>query len=93
MRLIDADALEKEGWVLHRTIKVNEHTSEYQTKPLAKIQTVELEQPEIIRCKECKFYTSIQKHSMNLKIGICSLSSRYIGDDGFCSEAGRRTDG
>ena len=44
MRLIDADELEKEGWVLHRTIRVNEHTSEYQTKPLAKIQTIEPEQ-------------------------------------------------
>lgn len=49
-------------------------------------------QTEIIRCNECKFYSSIQKHSMNLKIGICSLSSRYIGDDGFCSEAERRED-
>ena len=46
-------------------------------------------QPEIIRCKECKFYTKMR---MDLKTGICSLASRHLGDDGFCSEAERRND-
>ena len=43
MRAIDADALEKEGWSLHRTIQVDKNTSEYQTKPLRKVPTIEPE--------------------------------------------------
>ena len=41
MRLIDADALEKEGWSLNRTIRVNKNTSEYQSKPLRQVPTIE----------------------------------------------------
>lgn len=47
-------------------------------------------QPEIIRCKDCKFYTKMR---WELDTGICSLASRHLGDDGFCSEAERRNDG
>ena len=43
MRLVDADALEKEGWSLHRTVRVDRHTSEYQVKPIAKVPTIEPE--------------------------------------------------
>lgn len=42
-RYIDADALEKEGWSLHRTIRVDKNTSEYQTKPLRQVPTIEPE--------------------------------------------------
>lgn len=41
MRAIDADALEKEGWSLHRTIRVDKNTEEYQTKPLKRVPTIE----------------------------------------------------
>ncbi len=41
MRLIDADALEKEGWRLNRTIRVDKNTSEYQSKPLRQVPTIE----------------------------------------------------
>ena len=47
-------------------------------------------QPEIIHCKECKFYTEMRQ---DLNTGICSLACRHLGGDGFCSEAERRTDG
>ena len=47
-----------------------------------------LQQPQIIYCKDCKFYTSMRP---DLKTGICSLASRHLGDDGFCSEAERKT--
>ena len=40
-RLIDADALEKEGWILHRTVRVDRHALEYQVKQIAKVPTVE----------------------------------------------------
>lgn len=43
MRAIDADALEKEGWSLHRTIQVDKNTSEYQIKPLKQVPTIEPE--------------------------------------------------
>lgn len=43
MRAIDADALEKEGWSLHRTIRVDMNTEEYQTKPLRQVPTIEPE--------------------------------------------------
>ena len=43
-RAIDADALEKEGWSLHRTIQVDKNTMEYQTKPLKQVPTIEPEQ-------------------------------------------------
>jgi hypothetical protein len=48
-------------------------------------------QPEIIRCKDCKFYTKIRVDLKN-GFGICSLACRHLGDDGFCSEAERRTE-
>lgn len=46
-------------------------------------------QADIVRCKDCKFYTEMRK---DLKTGICSLVCRHLGDDGFCSEAERRSD-
>ena len=46
-------------------------------------------QPEIIRCKECKFYTEIRP---DLNTGIYDLACRHLGGDGFCYEAERRTD-
>ena len=46
-------------------------------------------QPEIVRCKDCRFYTEMRT---DLKTGICSLACRHLGDDGFCSEAERRSD-
>ena len=51
MRLIDADVLEKEGWSLHRTVRVDWNTSEYQTKPIIKVPTIEPE-PKWILCSE-----------------------------------------
>ena len=44
-------------------------------------------QPEIVRCKDCKYYTSMIP---NKNLGICSLASRHLGDDGFCSEGERK---
>ena len=41
-------------------------------------------QPEIIHCKECKFYTEMR---LDLDTGICRLSCHHLGGDGFCSEA------
>ena len=66
-RLIDADALEKDGWMMHRTVQVDNNTMEYQTKKPTDFPTIEPEQkwipvserlPEVvvgehdIRCSE-----------------------------------------
>ena len=39
-------------------------------------------QPGIVRCKDCKFYTSMRP---DIKTGICDLNVHHMGDDGFCS--------
>ena len=40
MRAIDADALEKEGWSLHRDIQVDKTTREYQTMRLSDVPDI-----------------------------------------------------
>lgn len=37
---------------------------------------------KVIRCKDCKFYTSMRP---DIKTGICDLNMHHMGDDGFCS--------
>lgn len=47
-------------------------------------------QPEIIRCKECKFYTPMNRET---KTGICNLTMHQnFGDEWYCAGAERRTD-
>lgn len=72
--------LKKEGWSLHRTVRVDRHTSEYQTKPIAKVPTVEPERKKgkwfykndlkQFFCSECGFpsltYDDIYIYSMDL---------------------------
>lgn len=41
----------------------------------------------VVRCKDCKFYTSMRP---DLKTGICDLNVHHMGDDGFCSYGERR---
>lgn len=48
-----------------------------------------LEYPKIIHCKDCKFYTPMNRE---LKTGICSLTMHHLGDEGFCSDADMRGD-
>lgn len=43
-RLIDADALEKDGWKMNRIVKVDNNTMEYQTKKPTDFSTIEPEQ-------------------------------------------------
>lgn len=48
-------------------------------------------QPEVIRCKNCKFYTPMNRET---KTGICRLlMHQNFGDDWYCAGAERRTDG
>lgn len=63
MRSIDADVLEKEGWSLYRTVRLDRHALEYQVKPIAKVPTIDPARKgkwiriscddEIYKCSEC----------------------------------------
>ena len=47
-------------------------------------------QPEIIRCKDCKFYSPMNRET---KTGICNLTMHQnFGDNWFCAGAERKTD-
>ena len=64
----------------------NEGILEYQTA-LSKLLSA---QPEVIRCKDCKFYTPMNRET---KTGICRLlMHQNFGDDWYCAGAERRTD-
>lgn len=73
-RAIDADALEKEGWKLHRTIQVDKNTSEYQIKPLKQVPTIELRK----RGKWIKITTGEIREKY-----MCSICGRIIEEDGM----------
>jgi len=54
MRLIDADALEREGWKLYLNYQQDENTMVYETKSIQEIPTA---QPELNEwCTDCKEY-------------------------------------
>lgn len=90
MRPIDADALEKEGWILHRTVTVDSHTLEYQVKQIAKVSTIEPE-PKWIPCSERlpKEYGKylITTHDGNVDIGTIDPENKNMwiacDSDGF----------
>ena len=54
------------------------------------LENVPSAQPEIIRCKDCKFYFPMNRET---KTGICNLiMHQNFGDNWFCAGAERRTD-
>lgn len=75
-----------------RPIVWNEWTDEYElgqrnqydSDKLA-IETVPSAQPEIVRCKDCKFYTEGERWCRRL--GLCGA----FDPNGYCSHAERRT--
>lgn len=58
-------------------------------KAIDVIEAMPSAEPErkIIHCKDCKFYTPMNR---KLKTGICAITMHHLGDDGFCSDAERR---
>ena len=49
----------------------------------------EVDAVPVVRCKDCKFYTSMIPRE---KIGICDLNVHHMGDDGFCSCGERKNE-
>ena len=70
MRLIDADALEKEGWLLCRTFRKDKETMVYEVKKPSDFPTIEErkkgnrrqgtyhEIPAVGKCAECGWLTT-----------------------------------
>ena len=57
---------------------------------LDEIEALPPAEPEIIRCKDCKFYSPMNRET---KTGICNLiMHQNFGDNWFCAGAERRTD-
>lgn len=57
---------------------------------IVKIANLPSAQPEIIRCKDCKFYSPMNRET---KTGICNLTMHQnFGDNWFCAGAERRID-
>ena len=55
-----------------------------------RIEQLPSAQPEVVRCKDCKFYSPMNRET---KTGICNLIMRQnFGDNWFCAGAERRTD-
>ena len=91
MRLIDADALEKEGWSLHRTYQKDKATMVYEVKAISEINTA---QPEIIRCKDCKYRGETEDGEYDPEDIVCEYwMSDGLSETDYCSYAERRQDG
>lgn len=69
-------------------------------KAVDRIEALPSAQPEIIRCKDCKYWQDQEEGVV--EVPICARpANKYekfplvmlIGGDGFCSYAERRTDG
>lgn len=51
-------------------------------------------QPEIIRCKDCKYWSEYEYINGKLEsFPWCELDMTFSKEDDFCSRAERRTDG
>lgn len=59
-------------------------------KELAKLPSA---QPEIIRCKDCRYYKTYQYvNGIRKFLPKCSFNDIYVAEEDFCSQAERRTD-
>ena len=67
MRPIDADALEKEGWSLHRDIQVDKTTREYQTMPLANVPDIYVGECEDTISRQAAI-DALKKHEIELPV-------------------------
>lgn len=84
MRLIDADALERMGYVLTRTYQQDKETMVYETKKLSDVPSA---QPEVIRCKDCKYS---DENWRRVSVRWLPCMDVRTGSNWFCGSAERR---
>ena len=87
MMLIDADALERDGWYLCRTVQVDKNTMEYQTKKPTAFKVL-----EVVMCKDCKYSSDNGVYGCTIESFNYDFNTRMYAND-FCGKAERRTDG
>lgn len=86
-RLIDANALEKDGWTMHRIVQVDKETMSYQTKKPTDFPAIE---PEIVRCKDCKYWKDeFEKNKSSCWLPCMNMATHR---NWFCGSAERRED-
>ena len=92
-RLLDEDDVV--DWLLKRT-EMYDATGHFVDESVVKkniesqIAKIPSAQPEVVRCKDCKFYSPMNRET---KTGICNLiMHQNFGDNWFCAGAERRTD-
>ena len=102
MILIDAEALEEHGWIMHRTVAVDPQTMEWQTKKPTDFPSIDAapvkhsDVPDInvgdlvhvVRCKDCK-------HSKYAEPGMvyCPLAvGGWVKETHFCADGERKDD-
>ena len=60
---------------------------------LNKIVNLPSAQPEIIRCKDCRYYKTYQYvNGIRKFLPKCSFNDIYVAEEDFCSQAERRQD-
>ena len=84
-RLMDADALEREGWSLCRTYQKDKDTMVYEVKKPSDFPTINT--AELIRCEDCK-YSDWYETKSGEQLAFCTYHD--VGGfkpDSYCSFA------
>ena len=71
MQLIDAYALEKQGWTMNRTVAVDPQTMEMQVKKPTDFPAI-IDAIPVVRCKDCKYMTEHYDTDGNVPYWTCS---------------------
>lgn len=84
-------AIDAADSIINRDISGNNDVVKAMTAWKEYIEALSPAQPEVVRCKDCKFYSPMNRET---KTGICNLiMHQNFGDNWFCAGAERRTDG
>ena len=88
-RAIDADALEKDGWMMHRIVQVDKNTMQYQTKKPADFPIIEPKRNKgkwiqnnngTYSCSLCQSWIPEEQHYYAQFCLYCGADMREKGD-------------
>lgn len=87
MRTIDADALERDGWQMSRTVQIDKKTMEWQTRKPTDFPTIE---PQRMRGKwETDAYGAMDDGEYLItRCSVCGTVYEYGHDDRYCGFCG-----